>query len=94
MKALTEFSELYRTYTDYGLQIQLHTPGYNPGVYFYIIQEEISMINYAEEIAAIQAAMDKLVEDTIKEAHADLDKFEEEIKLIEAGYTAEEVLNR
>lgn len=52
------------------------------------------MINYMEEIAKINAAMDKLVEDAIKEAHADLDKFEEEIKLIEQGYTAEEVLNR
>lgn len=94
MKALTEFSELYRTYTDYGLQIQLHTPGYNPGVYFLYYKEENSMINYMEEIAKINAAMDKLVEDAIKEAHADLDKFEEEIKLIEQGYTAEEVLNR
>ena len=38
--------------------------------------------------------MDKLVEDAIKETHTDLDRFEEEIKLIEQGYTAEEVLNR
>ena len=51
------------------------------------------MINYAEEIEKIQAAMDKLVADAIKETHADLDKFEEEIKLIEQGYSAEEVLN-
>ena len=52
------------------------------------------MINCAEEIAAIQAAMDDLINNTIKEVHDDLDKFEEEIKLIEQGYTAEEVLNR
>lgn len=52
------------------------------------------MINYAEEIAAIQAAMDDLINNTIKEAHDDLDRFEEEIKLIEAGYSAEDILNR
>lgn len=52
------------------------------------------MINYMEEMKKINEAMDKLVADAIQEAHADLDKFEEEIKLIEAGYTAEEVLNR
>lgn len=76
------------------IQIALHTPGNNPGVYFLYYKEENSMINYMEEIEKIQAAMDKLVADAIQEAHDDLDKFEEEIKLIEAGYTAEEVLNR
>lgn len=52
------------------------------------------MTDYQKEIDAILKAADKLVEDTIKEWHDDLDKFEEEIKLIEQGYTAEEVLNR
>lgn len=52
------------------------------------------MINYKEEMEKINAAMDKLVEDTIKEWHDDLDKFEEEIKLIEQGVSAEDILNR
>lgn len=52
------------------------------------------MIDYQKEIAAILEAADKLVEDTIKEWHDDLDKFEEEIKLIEQGVSAEDILNR
>ena len=42
----------------------------------------------------INASMDKLVADAIQEAHDDLDRFEEEIKLIEAGYSVEDILNR
>lgn len=52
------------------------------------------MTNYMEEMKKINEAMDKLVADAIRETHADLDKFEEEIKLIEQGYTAEDILNR
>mgnify|MGYP003448909508 CR=1 FL=1 len=52
------------------------------------------MIDYKEEMEKINASMDKLVADAIQEAHDDLDRFEEEIKLIEAGYSAEDILNR
>ena len=52
------------------------------------------MIDYKEEMEKINASMDKLVANAIQEAHDDLDRFEEEIKLIEAGYSAEDILNR
>ena len=66
-----------------------------PGVFFFILKEEyiMNMNEYLQKInAEWNEKIDALVNNTRKEVNDDLGNIEEEIALIEKGYSAEEVL--
>ena len=69
-----------------------------PGDFFFILKEEYIMSNdfnyYFQKITdEWNSKIDSLVSDTIKDMHDDLGNIEEEIALIEQGYSAEEVIS-